>query len=42
MPLGFLATERLRKLWGSQFWLRPAFQPALAWQEVPKRIGKAA
>ena len=27
----FLATYRLRKLWGSQFWLQPAFQPAFAW-----------
>jgi hypothetical protein len=42
MPLSFLASDRLRKLWGSQFWLQPAFQPALAWQEVPKCIEKAA
>ena len=42
MPLSFLATDRLRKLWGSQFWLQPAFQPVLAWQEVPKCIEKAA
>ena len=42
MSFSFLATERLRKLWGSQFWLQLAFQPALARQEVPERIEKAA
>jgi hypothetical protein len=42
MPLRFLSTDHLRKLWGSQFWLQLAFQPALAWQEVLKRIEKAA
>jgi len=40
----FLATERPHSLWGSQFWLQlqPAFQPALAWQEIPKRLENAA
>jgi hypothetical protein len=42
MPLSLLATDRLRRLWGSQFWLQPAFEPAFAWQEVAKHTEKAA
>jgi hypothetical protein len=42
MPHSFLATEHPHKLWGGQFWLQPAFQPALAWHEVLKRLENAA